>query len=792
MPSAIAPTKKHVAENPAKDAVTHPTDPKTKGQDIERKLKFYEIFNAFRAGKVPDNNQVNGWLKELEKAVTPADQTELSAEGHVLVEDVQAILQTTRRIVREKNADELFQEFLWNTRGVEVQKGNLKDVSAPVDKEGVNKDAAQAAEHFRTLGKLVASNSEFRKLLKDSSFLGRDILADAFTKAANTTRPTEEQIADVDNPAPSNKWEGPKGQTFGAEGSAAQEIPDARAQLRERVEDEMRARQVDVDGLQREIPSAQQATEEAQGTENADQAKGRLRGYHEKVMSKIPDERKEQLKGHVQDGKDYFKDKFPEERRERYIYRLKKVVVEQQRHRDYQDAVDFFLNMAENYTGYAKHVGSQGGDKGMAVLGDPSFKQAQRELRTLLERFANNQPFQPVIDAVNQIYTDSKEDPELRAWFKTLDGYIRKVLQEPGYVLRDDCDRDGRRIWDEGRQFWDGKYKGHRENLFDELGKFFTAYADDPLNVQLGNDWKKLTKDLLFDSEGSLKYKPHLWNDVRTVIAPKFFTQLGYIPIPRIEYTDPQLDLVIENLTLEAQNLLPNVIEMEIKNWIKLSPYKDIKDQRQHSFWLSFGQCQADLRDVAFYIRKKSFPKLSDSGIADVVLSGKGISGKVHIESHDGPGRVFNVVNVKCKVDKLKFAIREAKHSTLYALARPLATGLIKKQIAKAIEDAIKQGLVQLDAQLVDMKERMEATEGGKKEAFNQLFAKKDDAKTKVEEKTTSSKESTFKLVSKRDSKIIDWASKDSMVDRAMEKGEIKGDRWKSPTFDVFNTGIKA
>ncbi|KAH8919487.1 hypothetical protein BT69DRAFT_1337253 [Atractiella rhizophila] len=120
MPSAIAPTKKHVAENPAKDAVTHPTDPKTKGQDIERKLKFYEIFNAFRAGKVPDNNQVNGWLKELEKAVTPGDQTELSAEGHVLVEDVQAILQTTRRIVREKNADELFQEFLWNTRGVEV------------------------------------------------------------------------------------------------------------------------------------------------------------------------------------------------------------------------------------------------------------------------------------------------------------------------------------------------------------------------------------------------------------------------------------------------------------------------------------------------------------------------------------------------------------------------------------------------------------------------------------------------------------------------------------------------
>ena len=33
---------------------------------------------------------------------------------------------------------------------------------------------------------------------------------------------------------------------------------------------------------------------------------------------------------------EYAKEKFPEERRQRFIYRLKKVVVENQRHRDYQ------------------------------------------------------------------------------------------------------------------------------------------------------------------------------------------------------------------------------------------------------------------------------------------------------------------------------------------------------------------------------------------------------------------------------------------------------------------------
>lgn len=117
---------------------------------------------------------------------------------------------------------------------------------------------------------------------------------------------------------------------------------------------------------------------------------------------------------HYNKGLDYLKEKFPEERRNRFIYRLKKVIVEQQRHRDYQDAVDFFLNMAETYHGHATQVASQGGDKGLAVRNDPAFKQAEGELRTLLERFANNASAQPIFDAIDQIYQDAQNDESLK------------------------------------------------------------------------------------------------------------------------------------------------------------------------------------------------------------------------------------------------------------------------------------------------------------------------------------------------------------------------------------------
>lgn len=50
--------------------------------------------------------------------------------------------------------------------------------------------------------------------------------------------------------------------------------------------------------------------------------------------------------------------------------------------------------------------------------------------------------------------------------------------------------------------------------------------AEDPLNKRFGNDWARLTHDLLFDSEGSLKFKGELWSDIRKVILPTLMEQV--------------------------------------------------------------------------------------------------------------------------------------------------------------------------------------------------------------------------------------------------------------------------
>lgn len=131
--------------------------------------------------------------------------------------------------------------------------------------------------------------------------------------------------------------------------------------------------------------------------------------------------------------------------------------------------------------------------------------------------------------AADQLNTDAQNDEGLKQWFRELDAYVRRTLLEPGFVLSSDCNSDANSLRDSGRSFFEEKYRSHKDNLFDAIQAWFLAWGDDPLNKRFGNDWMRLTKDLLFSEEGNLTFKPALWNDIRKVIVPQLAQHIGYI-----------------------------------------------------------------------------------------------------------------------------------------------------------------------------------------------------------------------------------------------------------------------
>ena len=151
-----------ISEKPKPGAVTDPVDKRQKDADVDRKvrfpfsdafsvvgtdprvqLRFYGVIQAFREGRLPENPQIDETLKYV-RDNSFVDVDRLSPEGQRLIQDVRDIIETARLMVAEKNADELFQNFIWHTRGVDYSaaKQDPNEV-APVGTDKVRRDSDQ-------------------------------------------------------------------------------------------------------------------------------------------------------------------------------------------------------------------------------------------------------------------------------------------------------------------------------------------------------------------------------------------------------------------------------------------------------------------------------------------------------------------------------------------------------------------------------------------------------------------------------------------------------------------------
>ncbi|KAI0311876.1 hypothetical protein OF83DRAFT_1068125 [Amylostereum chailletii] len=813
---SLPPATKDTSEHPGKLSVASPVDKHAKDADVDRKLRFYGVIEAFRQGRYPDNAQIDKTLKYVLDN-SPVDQSKLSSDGRRLIQDTRDVIETARLLVKHKNANELFQNFLWSSRSIDPSKAK-KDPNEvlPVDSGKAVQDRDQATKHLRTLLNLVATNSEARKLLSDFSVLGRDVLARTVTHAADAIRPDQDALANVDQSAPADQFDSAGNRKAGPNETPVAElnIPGVNGSIQHHPEQGTqihhngqqvpageavdRARSAAADEANRAVDELDDDTVDSETKKTG--LRSRIQGFRDGFMDRIPQDNKDSAREKLDHGRRVLAEEyFPEERRDQFIYRGKKVIIECQKHDDYQESINWLLAFIEEYAGHGKTIAAHGKDSHGKLTSDANLQDAWSGLRLLLERFANGQSMDPIFDAVSRLIEDARNDEEFRDWFKSVDAYSRKVLLEPGFVLEPVCNTEGAQIRESCRRFYDEKYRAHFDNLFSTIGNWFKAMGEDPLNKRFGDDWARLTRDLLFDSEGSLKFKPDLWLDIRKVILPTLVDQVGYIPIPRIEYTDDALDLVVENLTLQGRNIFPNIVSLETHNFVKFSPYNAITDEHHHEFTLTLGHIQADMRDVAFYFRKKTgIPKLTDSGLADVLLGGQGLTATIHLVSADkDKSSVFKVKNVNVKVDSLKFSIRDSKHDILYKTLRPLATGLIKKQIQKAVADAITTGMEYVDGQLVAVRDRYQEAssedETTRTEALRRAFTRKRDDGASTETASVGGKSSgastagtkrnsQFKLVAKRDSAIVQAGHESGWAGKAQEKAEVasKGEGWRS------------
>lgn len=102
---------------------------------------------------------MNSFLQSKALA-TPSEK--LSPEGRALVNDVKAVVKEAKNLLLSKNDGNLLQDFIWQTQQFDPKAINVP--GAPVDKDHAQQHGNQALDGLRTLGTLLITNGQFRKL----------------------------------------------------------------------------------------------------------------------------------------------------------------------------------------------------------------------------------------------------------------------------------------------------------------------------------------------------------------------------------------------------------------------------------------------------------------------------------------------------------------------------------------------------------------------------------------------------------------------------------------------------
>jgi hypothetical protein len=207
------------------------------------------------------------------------------------------------------------------------------------------------------------------------------------------------------------------------------------------------------------------------------------------------------------------------------------MVVEIQRHEDYQDAIDSLISISEEYVQHSKTVAKSTHREIKRSADDTNLQKAQIELKTLLENFADGTSMDDMFDALDNLIADANNDEEFSNWVKAVDRFVRKCLREDGYIVKDESTEEWNALSDQGNYFLNERYKDHTNRLTEELNRFIDYTTHDPDSVDFGNKVQKLFVDLGKDTSGNIIFKKHLLDDVTDVIIPGFFEHVRYVPV---------------------------------------------------------------------------------------------------------------------------------------------------------------------------------------------------------------------------------------------------------------------
>ncbi|KAJ9212272.1 hypothetical protein DTO166G4_6054 [Paecilomyces variotii] len=625
---------------------------------VHQKLHSYQMLRALAEGYMPSTEQTIANLRTLLASdVLNPNPDEVSPAGRQLTRDAKIGIRTFIELLRDKNSQDQLQDFLWHLSKSRAQLDTGR-LTHQASRIKHQTDVKAAYDSIRTVGGLLMTNADFCLFVDDLATVGRQIFSDTAFSLADTAREVGKEVK------PS------QAELETVQGPGSDEAPPPSTE-------EIRA----------------EATEIAKLTGNgvAQTGKTAVRSAEENLSG---------------------------ERRETLFYRLKQVVGNLRQRTDYADSVSTISKLVQQY---AKLYSGAAENTVEALEEDVELNEDVREaverFWTLVSSFGNPDDWKRLREQFNALLSHSQKDPEFEKLMSEIGSSLQEMLTDPGFF--DSAEEKVEELKEKSKSI--GSDTGIRQDVdafLQQAKRTLKSVADDEAVAKSIAATKKIYHDVsdAFNSKTSM-----LSSDLVHVFLPLLIRSVQRIPIPRLEISVPEMDLLVENLVLEPGRTVRNSSFLPFKS--HLSTRNDIELVKTHSkrtttnmktnFTLSIFGLSMAASEFGYWLRAHSGPflRLKDEGIASFYLDERGIDISVDVEvGRDHLEHIFTLRGVRVHIHKLNYNVRRSKWSFLLWLVKPFLKQLVRRVLEKKIAEQIVTAARTLNRELVFARERLRAT----------------------------------------------------------------------------------
>jgi hypothetical protein len=289
-----------------------------------------------------------------------------------------------------------------------------------------------------------------------------------------------------------------------------------------------------------------------------------------------------------------------------------------------------------------------------------------------------------------------KGDTELKKWKESLRDYILTALKNPEV---DDLEKHVEKMKDlvrEGRRVLQ-KYRDCINALYDDQIKIAQAIRDDPVLQDFNQKLKNLGSHLALNAKGEVdpvKIQESVLQ-ITTLLANMFRDYLTTLPLTRVEIESDDYDVVMSDIKVRGSGFAPDLMEISTKSHSILNLSGKQRIPTQSALLVSFrvSNICPSFEDFDFSFDKKSFPTFQDQGRATITCDDDGlsISASVMIRSQ-------GLLPPKAELRSLRVAVgylniktsHETQHSVLTRVLAPLFSESIRHRMETLIWNQLR------------------------------------------------------------------------------------------------------